>query len=177
MKLNAPENHHSLHARNGQCWWKIHMWLLLHLRKYSATEKFVCSTALTTSGKNCLEAIVQKEILYIYIWKQRGKKDDYSIPWFLHFSGEDILRQPSWTPLHSTLCRFKEFGQATQRTSDLLENDIGLLQSCATWHHGKQYVQGHFHTCAPNKRARYNSALYFHKDLSLAMSLTSSKRP
>ena len=123
-----------------------------NLRKYSATEKFVCSTALTTSGKNCLTPIAQKEILHFHICKKWGKKDNYSTPWFLYLSGEGLLRQPSWTSLHSTLRKADETQSVwTGHTENirLLGNDVGLQQSCAREHHGQHKVLGHFHSYGP----------------------------
>lgn len=42
--------------------------------------------------------------------------------------------------------RLGVFGQATWRTQDLLENDVGL---CRAWYHGKQEVWGHFYCWGP----------------------------
>lgn len=173
VKLNTPENLPIQHTRNGQCWWNIQMGLLLCLRKYSTAEEFVCSVSWTTSGKNCLEAVVQKEFRFSI--KQRGeKKLTVLCPHFCAPVVRVCWGSQAECPGSAGQLRLGAFGRATWRRSDLLEN-ASVQQSWATWHHGKQRYKD-ISTAVPPARAWHNTTLHFHKDLGLVMFLTSSKR-
>lgn len=159
VKLNTPEKLSIQHTRNGQCWWKTQVGLLLCLRKYSTTEKFVCSISRATSGKNCLEAVAQKEILDFHI-KQRGeKKADCSMPWFLCPSGEGLLRQPGWMPC---LCWAAETQGLWKGHMEEVRSS-GKCQCPAELGNmapRKTKVQGHFHSCAPSKGLAQHSSAF-----------------
>lgn len=117
---------------------------VVYLRKYRAAETFVCSTALTSSGKNCLEVIDQKESLHFHLWKQKQqqKRYNYSVPQFLYLSGEGLL---------NTLRGAAETRGVWRGHEEKVRAAGKHYVSCRAVNRGKHEVWGHFHGCAPQQ--------------------------